>query len=673
MLSESLNTNRRRTFPRLLLLLSLPLIFMLGCSLPEKPGDWSWDTHLIVPLGARTYGMWQMTDSLQANRNRGSGVGMNADSSLYFMGFQTLRVSFRDSLYLDPLSCSVAKPVTGILVPVNLNQTDHYSLGTLNPGIAAHNGETLDLTPHPLNATTEISFGSRVNAMTVDTGSVILVVTNTLNYGVSQLRIDLDNGSGNLYGFLNNESLPAGGQINRRISLQHGMNLGSLATLVLAATGDGGIAIHVDSTLGLTVRAVIDTIQAVPYYGIIPRQALAADSMFDYLQHQRLYLGIIDTGSVSVTFNNQTQLDDSVWLIFPNFVSQGGDTLVSRQFVPAHSSRSQVINLRSYTLRLGNTTPQLLALQMRTASIETPDSESFDGIGQFIQGDVSLSRLGLSYFEGVLDHLQLQIPSVGTSIQKPPRGWEAVQPTIVDGFVHLLPSPSIGATADTRVDISTYLGGAQIDTTTLFTPNVPLGTDSTYAFHNLAHLMTQYPDSMNSSGTLIISGPAQMPETQTINLEVEMRAPLEVILHPVHAPGDIEEVSSSDLKHIEGGTGRVRVWNRLPSVGHVFLVADSDSVNIRWNSTAIVDTVAQMDIPVSPIVNDRATGEAYAESTFVLSARTIELLKHVPFYTRLDILLPSTNGDTLIADGSDYIRVQIIADVEYHVNTGDHQ
>ena len=154
------------------------------------------------------------------------------------------------------------------------------------------------------------------------------------------------------------------------------------------------------------------------------------------------------------------------------------------------------------------------------------------------------------------------------------------------------------------------------------------------------------------------------------NLDIELRAPLEFILHPVHAPGDVQRVETNDIADVQDGQATVRVWNRLPAGGRVYLVAASDSMSVLPNSTADVDTVADMQIPVSPIVNYRATAEADTEMTFPLSDAALELFHHPPFFTRLDISMPGSGQDTLIADGSDYIRVQVIADVTYRMDTG---
>ena len=72
MFGKTINTHKRRSRFRLLFLLSLPLLITLGCALPQDPGDWSWDTHLYLPIGTRTYGMWDLADPVDTLHSHGS-------------------------------------------------------------------------------------------------------------------------------------------------------------------------------------------------------------------------------------------------------------------------------------------------------------------------------------------------------------------------------------------------------------------------------------------------------------------------------------------------------------------------------------------------------------------------------------------------------------------------
>ncbi len=660
-------TNRRRIPTRLLFFFFLTVLFGAGCSLPQQPGDWSWDTHLTVPLGARTYGMWDLQDSQQHIREHGSGVGMNSDSSMYYAAFQELRVGFLDSLAMDPHQYGLVKPITALFVPLNVQRTDLYSLGQMNSGIAALHGQTTEVPSHPLWATSTLNFGGAIDSFTVDTGTVAITVTNTLPYAVSSLELKLDNGMGSRYALVSNAQLAAGEQLSRNVTMS-GFHLAQAATLSLTATGEGGSSIHVDSTQGLIVTTRIDTVQANQYTGIIPPQTLYADTMQDVNQRHRLYLGIIDSGTVYVTAVNQTMVDDTIWIVFPSLITPLGDSLVSRQFVPAGESATDTIDVRGYRMRLPNETPQRAELRLYSSSPASPSRQTFVPGEEQVSGILSTSRLAFSYFQGVLNNLELQFPVETTTIERPPEGWDAVHPTTVDAYVHIL--SGLDAMASTTLDVETYLNGATIAGRHFNIPDIVLNSDSTVVFTGLADLLNQYPDSMRSLGQIAVNGPVAMYETETIGIELELRAPLTFTLEPVHAPGDVERVETGDIEEIQSATARIRIWNRLPVGGYAYLIAARDSTDVLPASTAAVDTVAQSAFPVSSIEDGRATGEAYTEFTVTLSDSVLEFLRHPPFYTRLDLALPGSDGDTLIAHGSDYVKVQIIADIIYQIRTG---
>jgi len=596
---------------------------------------------------------------------------MNADSSLFYLGFQKLAVSFRDSFYIDSSYYEAIKPLTAILVPVDLNQTDVHTLGTLNPAWADSDGMTIpNLPQHSLDARAAISLGNRVDSMVVDTGSMVITITNTLPYGVTDLSLNLDNRLGQTFTLLAGGSIATEGVRSWHVrldSISAQMWLRDTAELVLHAIGEGGSNITIDSTRGLTVHEAMDTILTVPYYGIIPPQPLSADSLVDLVRQHRLYVGRIDTGTVTITAINETQLDDTIWVIFPSVTTQAGDTLISKQFVPAHSQRSDTTDLRNHYMRLTNTTPQRVAVRVRAISTETPDRQAFVNIGQFVRGSVRSTRIGFSTFEGELNNLELPFTPNGASIPRPPTGWDAVRCTTVDATVRV--NEGISATANTYLNVETFLAGSRIAGDSLISTGVNLGGD-TVEYHGLANLMNQYPDSISSSGTMIVSGPVTMSETDSVSLDVQLQAPFEFVLLPVDAPGEVQRVETPGIENIQGGNANLRIWNRLPVGGRVYLVVDPDSSHVLENSGFDVDTLADVTIPVSPIVDRRATGEAYDTLTVAFGDSLLELFRHPPFYTRLQISLPGSNGDTLIAHGSDYIRVQMIADLTYRVRTG---
>jgi hypothetical protein len=93
-----------RSCIRPLLFLSAFVLLFEGCSLPKEPGTLWWNVDLVVPLGVRTYGIWDLADPESELRAEGSGIGMDADSNAWFSMWTDLEVSVADCLYLFPVS-----------------------------------------------------------------------------------------------------------------------------------------------------------------------------------------------------------------------------------------------------------------------------------------------------------------------------------------------------------------------------------------------------------------------------------------------------------------------------------------------------------------------------------------------------------------------------------------
>jgi hypothetical protein len=661
-------SNERRTLIRLLFFTLVAAVMGIGCSLPEKPGDWSWDTHLTVPLGIRTYGMWDLENSYQHVHDHGSGIGMNADSSMYFATYNKLQARYLDSLYLDPAEYDVTKPITAVLVPLNLQQTDSFTLGRLNPDIAALHGTVQDLPSHHLQSTADFVLSADIDSFVVDTGTIFITVSNTLPYDVSDLRLSLINGRGMRYTLLENEGLAAGGQISRNVSLSQA-HITQQDSIEVSATGAGGTAIPVDSTRGLVVAAQIGTIQAAPYYGVIPSQFFYEDSTYALAERHRLYLGVIDDGMVSISAINGTQVDDTLTIVFPTIITPLGDSLVSRQVVPAGETRTDSVDLHGYRMRLPNETPQPVQIRIYTSSHASHGHRTFLPGVEFVSGAVTMSRISFTYFQGEVDHLALQFPQENTHVEQLPEGWNGVHPTSVDAYVHVI--SELSASATSSADVHTFLSGSAIASRHFEVPEITLNSDTTIVFNGLADLLAEYPDSMTSAGQMTMSGFVTIHEFDTLGLTIELRAPISFTMSPVHAPGSVLRVETTDIEDIQSATARVRMWNRLPVGGFAYVIADRDSLNLLPGSGADVDTLVASSLPVSAIENGRATGEAYTEVTVEISEHLLDFLRHPPFFTRLDLTLPGSNGDTLIAHGSDYVKVQVIGDVIYRMHTGD--
>jgi hypothetical protein len=405
----------------------------------------------------------------------------------------------------------------------------------------------------------------------------------------------------------------------------------------------------------LAVGPVTDTLIKPPW--VTDTTSLQALPVYRH----RLLAATIASGTLWLSVENVSDVADTVYTTLPDIVNQQGDALVFVHYVAPHSRIDTTYNLANHVIRLEDTTPQLLETHLHA----TGPSE--------IHAYVRTDRFTFRYYTGVLDDLEMEALAGGQAVERPPEGWESVHPTAVDAHINVIRGVS-GAVGDADLHFTTWDGNQTLASAYLAANGLHLDRDTSVVLSHLAYLMNIYPDSVSATGTITISGTVEnVQPSDTVILEVEGRAYLSFTLDPVHAPTEVIRVETEDLKDVQSGSVRIRIWNRLPVGGRVFMVWDSDSTNVLDSSIANVDTVVDIQIPAPTIAGGRAQEETYTDTTLTLTNTLLEYFRHPPFFSRTDITLPGAGSDTLVAHASDYIKIQPIAEITYRIDTGDDQ
>lgn len=476
--------------------------------MPQAPGDLSWDTHLTIPLGIRTYGLRDLAKSDSSLQAHGSGIGMDTTGLLYFSAFTKVKVPLGDSLIVEPFSATRTKPL-----------------------------------------------------------------------GVPD--------------FVGTADLPA--------------------------------------------------------------------------QQHRMTQGLVFQGTLTVTLQNQSGgTSASVQVTIPSFTSNSGDTLQLNFTNVSGTPQTVTQDLHNYTVKLDSPPPPApQSIQLR---IHAP-------VNDRIQMIAELSRLSFINYWGHINGLRIPSLDAGTDVDQLPQGYNAVHPTTVDAFVHMIGNSALDATTVLNLGIQTYLNGGLLATDSVNSNGLGLATDTTVTVHDLAGLVATYPDRLNAGANLTLTGEAHnLSGSDTIHLNVELRSPLSFTMDPLHAPGDssIRKVDNNELKDVkkDGSKLTIRVWNHLPVGGRVYLVADTVESRVYSTSGADVDTVVNVVIAKPQLdAHGNAVADTLTSFEIELTDAMVDLLKNPPFYTRTDVSLNGSNGDTLVANAGDYVKVQIIAEINRHIST----
>ena len=655
-------TNKRRGMLRLLFIWAMT--FVAGCELPQQPGDMWWNVDLYVPFGVRTYGVWDLVDADTTLRRVGSGIGMDEDSSVYFSAWTDISAPVRDSLYVKPLDLTIQRLVNAIESPLDYDTVLQYSLGQLNADIASLHGTTQNLPVHILNYVMHLPLPAGYDSLVVDTGRVRLVVANRLPYSIENIEIHAGDKS-----IATIDSLVPDGQRVFDTNLDDALISGTF-DLSLDAVGRGGSAILVDSTDRIAVTLQVDTVTASRFYGVTPEQSVTRDSSLAIDQQHDVDIAIIASGNMIITLSNQTQFADTVMLRIPNLTSRLNDTLVVSRFLLPGDSATVSVSLEQFRLRPDGETDQTILGELISHTPAGTEAGEFSGGDERVFARVEVERLPLEYFAGTLHELSLPLDTLETVIDRPPQGWTVLRPLEVEA--RAVVERGIGGVMNASVDATTSLGGVPIGERRIEIDNLPLVEDSSETISGLADLLAEYPDKLVTHGNSTISGDVALYNNSVVDFALELRAALAVVLTDTLQPiGTVEKVDTNDLEDIVSGDATVKVWNKLPIGGRIFLVADLDSNNVLEDSGADVDTLYDVEIPWPVMEDGRAIEASHAQFEISLTDTWINYFNSGNFYVRTQILATTGIGDTLIVFGGDYLNVQVIARLVYTVNPGE--
>ena len=638
-----------------------------GCALPDVPEAVSWDTELQLPLAARTFGMWDLADNDSVLRAEGSGIGMTLPDSALFFSYSRELVPVRvgEKLKLDGFNHEIQQPMRMLKIPLGVEQTQAATLGAVNPALAARHGVVMDVPPYAFNIVVAVPLSGFRRAC-VDSGTVAIRVASSLPYAAQSLTVtwlaDRDHPQAVYHG-----ELSATQAAQAEPSLQ-GKCLEEAMYVEVTGTAAGGIGVLVDSTQGFMVSLTVGELFVHEYVGPLPRQELAKDSLFALEQQHEIHDGEIATGRMTVHMVNHTPFPDSVRVIFNDLYTPAGNLLSVVRFMDPEESADSVVNLEGHTLRLDN--PDVQEIHGRLEAITPPTTEEVHYLAsdQTVSTEFTTSELRFRRFDGTVHDLESTVERDSSDIEQPPEGWENVHATTLEMRLKL--NSDLPVQSDIRLDLYSTREGEIIGSETR-TASCPLNADSTLVFGGLSPLVTRIPEWIGYKGTVLLNGPVVAYDTTAIYGTLEMTAPLSFTIDNTLVPGKVERVEANDMEDVREVRIAARLWNALPVTGSVRLLAARDSLSASPNSMKWADTLCAVPLPPAELIDGRVANAGYMELEIAPPPGFYDLLEQGVFYIRTELAIDGSAGDTLAANGSDYVKFAANVRVLYRVAVGD--
>jgi hypothetical protein len=640
-------------------------VLLSGCAIPKVPSDVSWDTELNLPIASRVYRLSDIADADSVLQSETSGIGMTLpDSALYFTCRRDLEpIQVGDNLKLDAMDYEIEHSLSALRVAMNVNQTQVTSLASLNPDLAARHGMTMDVPAFPFLVILEVPLGADFVSACIDSGRVQVSIENSLPYAINSTMIewmaDRDHPA-NLY----SGNLPSAADTSYSNSLE-GQCLSQTMYIEVSGMAAGGNQMRIDSTQGVSINLFVGETLVNRYRGRIQRQEIVRDSVYALNQQHEVNSGLIAEGHLTIHATNQTTLDDSVRLTLVNLTDTQGSTVEIQQFLRAGESRNIALNIAGYTFHSLNGLQQVRGI-LNTLILATTEDVDYIAGEQRVTADFSTDELHFSRFDGVLHDLQLDVDRDSADVEQPPEGWENVHPAALDMFMHLQCAVPVQATMN--VNLASQRNGSTIGSENR-SAVAWLGSDTTLVFRNLTGLVPTLPDWISYSGRAMLNGSVVVHDTSTIRGSIVLTAPLTFTLENTHIPGDVQKADPDATEDVQQVELTIRLWNALPMSGVLKLIAASDSLAVLDGSGQPADTLCVVTLPAAVISGGRVSGSGYREVIVSPPDGFYDLLQHPPFYIRPDLTLNGSEGDTLSAYGSDYVRFSATARVIYRVSS----
>lgn len=657
-----------KRFKRIIWLGPTLLILVAGCSLPEIPESVSWDAETSVPISGKTYALWEIAEEDEVLIAEGSGIGMTLpDSMLFFKFHEDLEpISAAEHLKLDALSHQIEQPLYGLRIPVNSESTHNIPLSTLNPALANRHGTPAVVPSFPYEISLTLPLTEAFTEACTDSGQVDISITSHLNFALNSMDVDWMTDRGDpvrLY----EGGVDADLTVNGSRSLS-GWCLNDEMELEISGAAVGGESIIVDSARGIDITLSIGEITTYYYIGQLPRQVMVRDSVYELDQQHDIYEGEVKTGTLTITASSHSLTADSVRVTLLDVYNPDGSPVVTGHYIPAGMTEQIEYDLAAHVIRLDDPAQQTIRARLQTVMLPTEETVTFEAGTQWVEANFSTNDLTFSYFDGCLHDLNADIEEDVTEVEQPPDGWESLRLDRVDATLITEGGMPLDCDLEFRVQSENddgILGEVERSA------NIYLGRDTTIVFNWLEELTPVLPTRFAHSGQVVLNGRTTLYDTSKVRGSLEISSPLAFSLDETTVPGEAEEIDIDPVEDLQELIVSVKVWNSLPLSGRLTMFADWDSSSVAESSGIPIDTIFSTRLPHAILENGRVTEPGYGELQFHAPDRLYELLRDPPFYVRTELTTEGTDGQTVTAHGTDYIRFKAVAMIRYRISTDD--
>lgn len=697
--------------------------------MPDNPGLPSWDVPLVVTLSAERYGLDSLVSRPGAIQESGNGIDTSLGGTLQFVYTDSIpEKKVGDQFVFNPeQEISYINSTDTLFVEPNEQRSESIPLGDLLD-VPFNDGDTVPLDTIFIPASSQVieleQFDSLrvVHVVTPNGGSLGMTLNNDTEFFWNEIQIQvlLDEPGNPSLGAAVFQNVQPRETVTTSIDLS-GDSLKQNLMLRVEGNGPDQGMVQLFHSDALTFTVSVTQISCDFAEAIIRRQEpifSSNDLVLD--QDDWISSAQIDSGFLYFEIENQTDVEDSIYLDFLDFFdTETNDTLkLAFHFGRANSSENpwvlvDSINLAGKELRLplpsADGEPQ--RLHARTKSVILSSGEDLDGNPRFARIAVQDSVI-TRFYTGAIKFGRIEGVPKDVTVEIEPQSqpidiWNQ-QPDIQADLAGslLLEDASFVVSLGNSIDFPARL---ILDFTAVNSrADPPIRTEKTYDFWlapsqdelvipDVEELINVLPDTILFEGRVLVGrdhlvgGPFDpyephgiSPEDSVVG-EINLTAPFQLRITrstPVRpAPIQMQETFEADITEI---TLLAEIKNTVPLGGTVYLLAGrfDDEATARDSLVAAnvgtYGVMTPLHIPLPQL--DPNTGRALSPALDTLRATItgegVSIFSQEGVWVRqilwLDPTLDSNGNPVAVAvHQDDFIEVGITAEAVYRFNEGD--
>lgn len=644
-----------------------------GCEL-KKPGLPTWSVEATIPFSERVYRMGELLTDSQRLADRGWGFVVDpADGTMRFVARQEfLAQRVEDRLKYEASDTSrFTNTIDTIVVDETLPDADTIVVHEANP--ALFRGFSGPVLPFHLEPNQDTLIYQNIIWVDVVESYLRVEVTNHFPFPVDTLKLNFHNLVGGEYlGTIEMTSLlPPGGSWLDSLSLGGKRVEGSLLIEVTGYSTGSPTPITIAGDEVISIVVSISQSRVLGADAEIPRQSFSQYDTLLYDNPNRIVRAAIKEGKLYLQANNILPLEVQVHSTLINFKHDDGTPVsLSLQLSPETRGELEEVDLSGVTIEMDLYRQELILLN----EVEVVDSRQtrYQGkthqrvyYNQGVEVEYWTEDLVLSYLEGSLDSIRIDIPQLLTTLHLP-QGLDSINFTRDTLFLHIENGTQMNLFLNfgIRASNSVTRRETSIPVVELVRPGL-----NTILIPDADRLVRVIPDTIQTVGwgglgRKFLPGHPIMVEmisdSDYFRGEVELRSGLKFTLGNTTIRTDPIKLSQALDFPIEQVEVTTRLSNSIPLGATVWLMLGND--------TLAMDTLLKIFIPRGEIGWRRVISAADTLITIMMDSVALRKMRQEPVYTRQMFALTPTQGDTVWIFPDDSLVVQASATIHYMIN-----